>query len=174
VPSILRPEILDAAGEPGEHLLVYQTQVGAEKLPRVLAACGVPCRVYGLRRDLTEDVVEGNLTYRPFSERTFVDDLRTARGVVAGGGFSLLSEAVFLRRPVLSIPVGGQVEQLLNALYLDRLGYGMHAEEPTDDALAAFLERIPDCERALASYSQDGNTVALATVREHVAAAGAR
>jgi uncharacterized protein (TIGR00661 family) len=174
VPPILRPEILDAAGEPGDHLLVYQTQVGAESLPPVLAACGMPCRVYGLRRDLAEDVVDGNLTYRPFSERVFIDDLRTARGVVAGGGFSLLSEAVYLRKPALSIPIGGQVEQVLNALYLDRLGYGMHATEPTAEALAAFLERIPDCERALSSYSQDGNAVALAAVREQIAAAVAR
>jgi hypothetical protein len=54
---------------------------------------------------------------------------------------------------------------------VDRLGYGMHASAATQPVLSAFLERIPDCERALAGYSQEGNAVALATVREQLAAA---
>jgi hypothetical protein len=76
----------------------------------------MPARVYGLRRDLTEDMVDGNVTYRPFGEARFIEDLRTARAVVAGGGFTLLSEAVFLHKPVLSVPVERQFEQVLNAL----------------------------------------------------------
>ena len=68
--------------EPGEHLLVYQTAEGGPTCPRPLGPSGVECRVYGVRRDLTEDQVEGGLRYRPFSEEGFIDDLRTARGVV--------------------------------------------------------------------------------------------
>ena len=71
-----------------------------------------------------EVMVEGNLEFRPRSNEGFVEALRTARGVVAGGGFSLLSEAVYLGKPVLSIPLRGQFEQLMNARYLERLGYG--------------------------------------------------
>ena len=110
----------------------------------------MPCRVYGLRRDLTEDVVDGNLTYRPFSEARFIDDLRTARAVVAGGGFTLMSEAVYLRKPMLSVPVERQFEQVLNALYLEELGYGTHARRLDEATLGAFLGRIPDHARALA------------------------
>ena len=32
----------------------------------------------------------------------------SARGVITGGGFSLLSEAVYLHKPVLSVPLDGQ------------------------------------------------------------------
>jgi uncharacterized protein (TIGR00661 family) len=174
VPSILRPEILAARSEPGEHLLVYQTATGNDVLPRALSAAGVPCLVYGLRRDLEEDVVDGRLVYRPFSEERFAQDLRTARAVVAGGGFTLLSEAVYLRKPVLSIPIRGQFEQVLNALYLEHLGYGMHADEPTADAVSAFLERIPRCLAALEGYEQDGNEVALSVIHARLAEAGER
>jgi len=41
-----------------------------------LQRSGVECRVYGMRRDLHEELVEGNLRYRPFSEQGFIDDSR--------------------------------------------------------------------------------------------------
>jgi uncharacterized protein (TIGR00661 family) len=160
-PPILRPEILaarPAPGErPGEHLLVYQTSTSNTALPEVLRAAGRECRIYGLKRNLTADEVDGNLRYRPFSEAGFIEDLRTARGVIAGGGFTLMGEAVYLRRPMLSVPVRHQVEQVLNARYLEAEGYGQAADEITPTALATFLERLPDLERNLATYDQDGN-----------------
>jgi uncharacterized protein (TIGR00661 family) len=168
VPPVLRPEILAAPSEPGAHLLVYQTSTTNLALPAVLASTGIPTRIYGLRRDLAADVVEGNLTYRPFSEERFIDDLRTARAVVAGGGFTLLSEAVYLRKPLLSVPVRGQFEQVLNALYLQQLGYGRYAPAITGGALADFLAALPRCEQALTGYHQDGNAVAVAALEEQL------
>ncbi len=157
-PPILRPEILAARPEPGEHLLVYTTTGLADPaLAEVLRRSGRECRIYGMRRDLSNELVEGPLRYRPFSEAGFIDDLRTARGVIASAGFTLMGEAVYLRRPMLAVPVAGQIEQVLNARYLEREGYGMAAEAVDDARLGAFLERLPDCERRLAGYQQDGN-----------------
>jgi UDP:flavonoid glycosyltransferase YjiC (YdhE family) len=163
------PAVLAAVAERGEHLLVYQTAAGSETLVRTLHRAGLPCRLYGVRRDLEEDLVDGDLVYRPFSETDFLDDLRTARAVIAGGGFSLLSECVYLHKPVLSLPVTGQFEQVLNARYLERLGYGAYAEAPTPEAIGAFLEHLQHHERALAGYVQDGNNEALAALREQLA-----
>ena len=156
-PPVLRPEILGARAEPGEHLLVYQTSTSNEALPEILRRAGRECRVYGLRRDLAADERDGNLLWRPFSEAAFVEDLRTARAVLSGGSFTLMSEAVYLGKPMLAVPVRGQFEQILNARYLERLGYGVAAEEVTPEALAGFLEGLPELSRALARYRQDGN-----------------
>ena len=156
-PPVLRPEILAARSEPGDHLLVYQTSTSNQRLIDALKRCGVPCHVYGMKRDLTRDEKDGSVLFRPFSEAGFIDDLRTARGVVANGGFTLLSEAVYLHKPIFSIPVGKQFEQVLNARYVEHLGYGAMAESFSAEALGRFLERIPDYTRSLASYRQDGN-----------------
>jgi uncharacterized protein (TIGR00661 family) len=171
LPSILRPEILAAKPERGEHLLVYQTATTNTALPEILQRAKLPCRIYGLRRDLQADVIEGNLTYRPFSEAGFIDDLRTARAVIAGGGYTLMSEAVYLRKPLLSIPVEGQFEQVLNARYLEELGYGAYASELTEARLSAFLAKLPFCEEALQGYTQDGNTKMVAALNEQLARA---
>lgn len=160
-PSILRPEILSANATRGDHLLVYQTAEGNESLTSALAASGLECRIYGMRRGIAEEQVEGNLRYRPFSEGGFIDDLRTSRAVVAGGGFTLMSEAVYLHKPMLSMPIGHQFEQTLNAVYLERNGYGRYARVLDAPSLSAFLAAVPACEERLAAYSQDGNRLLL-------------
>ncbi len=168
-PPILRPEILAAEPREGDHLLVYQTAEGHEELTRTLAQTGLPCRIYGMRRDLKGDEVEGNLTFRPFSETVFIEDLATARGVIASGGFTLMGEAVYLHKPMLAVPLSRQFEQILNSRYLDEIGYGMYAPDLDDPATVhAFIERIGDCARKLAAYEQDGNEVLLAEVDGHL------
>jgi uncharacterized protein (TIGR00661 family) len=171
-PPVIRPEILGARPEPGDHLLVYQTSESNAGLPSLLERCGRECRVYGYHRDLKEDLVEGKVRYRPFSERTFVEDLRTARGVVANGGFTTLSEAVYLHKPVISSPVRKQFEQVLNGRALEAEGYGLAADADLDAGrLGEFLERLPEFERNLAGYRQDGNREILGALDELLARA---
>jgi len=172
-PPILRPEILAARSEPGRHLLVYQTSTSNKALPEILKRGGRECRIYGLRRDLKREVVEGNLRYRPFSETGFIEDLRTAAGVVASGGFTLMGEAVYLRRPMLAVPIAGQFEQVLNARYLQHEGYGLAADTITDARLGQFIEALPEFERNLGRYRQDGNKDLLASLDRTLAAAAA-
>lgn len=158
VPPILRPEILAARPTRGEHLLVYQTGEGYDGLAATLAATGMECRIYGMRRNITEEQVEGNLRYRPFSEAGFIADLASSRAVIAGGGFTLMGEAIYLRKPMLAVPLGGQFEQILNARYLAREGFGRYAESLADPReVREFVAGLPACEAKLAGYSQDGN-----------------
>ena len=168
LPPILRPEILAAKATVGDHVLVYQSQAGNLALVDSLKAAKVPMRVYGLRRDLQADVVDGNLTFKPFSEAGFIDDLRTARGVIAGGGFTLMSECVYLKKPMLTLPLEGQFEQVINALYLEKLGYGVFAQSLDGAAIESFLERLADCQRALESYVQNGNVDMIAALDEQL------
>jgi uncharacterized protein (TIGR00661 family) len=157
-PPILRPEILTAKQRKGDHLLVYTTGEGNDSFAGALRDTGLECRIYGMRRNLKAEEVEGNLRYQPFSEDKFIDDLASARAVIAGGGFTLMGEAVYLRKPMLAVPLARQFEQVLNARYLQLEGYGRHAES-LDDAKTVldFVASIPACEAKLAAYTQDGN-----------------
>ncbi len=168
-PPILRPEILAARPEEGEHILVYQTAQGHAAMLQALADTGVECRVYGVRRDLTEEQREGNLRFMPFSEDGFIEDLRTSRALIASGGFTLMGEAVYLHKPMLAVPLDRMFEQIMNSRYLDYLGYGQYAKDLDDPATVhAFLERVPDYAQALSSYSQDGNRDLLGAVDTHL------
>jgi uncharacterized protein (TIGR00661 family) len=159
VPPVLRPEILRTKPSSGQHLLVYQTAEGHSALPEALAGSGMECRIYGLRRGLTEEQIEGNLRYRPFDEATFISDMASARAVISGGSFTVMSECVYLHKPLLSVPVRGQIEQVLNARYLERVGYGLAAEHVDGAVLDRFVAAISRCEQRLKGYTQAGNRV---------------
>jgi uncharacterized protein (TIGR00661 family) len=147
-PPILRDAILDAAPTTGDHVLVYQTSETFTSLVPTLRRLPGRFLVYGLRRN--EDL--GNVTLKDFSEDGFVADLASARAVIAGGGFSLMGEAVQLGKPLFSVPIEGQFEQTLNALYLDRLGYGEYHRDLDERALAAFLYKTPHYAERLRNY----------------------
>jgi uncharacterized protein (TIGR00661 family) len=167
-PPILRPEILAAGAHaaPGEHVLVYQTATTHTELLDVLAAVpNVPFRVYGFRRDETR----GNVILRDFSEAGFVSDLASCRAVVAGGGFSLMGEAVYLGKPMLALPLAKQFEQSLNALYLAHLGYGECVSQVDSASIERFLARAPGYAERLRGHRQDGNTLILAALDQLLA-----
>ncbi len=165
---ILRPEVLAATVERGDHLLVYQTAEGHEELVEVLARSGMECRIYGMRRQIEEEEREGKLRFMPFSEAGFIRDLATSRAVLTGGGFTLMSEAVSMHKPILSVPIEDHFEQLLNGRYLQHMGFGRTAHEVDDEVLGAFLEALPQCEAAMAHYKHDGNKELFAAVNEHL------
>ena len=141
VGPIIRPEVLAAKPTLGDHVLVYQTAMGDSRLLPALAA--VPNQkfvVYGHGQDSRYP----NIEVRPFDEGRFVEDLASSRAVIANGGFTTLSEAVCLEKPVLSIPLRRQTEQELNAAWLDHLGYGMRGESLDPSEIRRFLERLDD------------------------------
>ena len=164
IAPIVRPEIEAAGAEDGDHLVVYSS--GDPHLLEALRSSGMRCLVYGMRGGPEEDTVDGNLEFRPRSNEGFVHDLRTARAVVAGGGFSLMSEAVYLGKPMLAVPLHGQFEQLMNARYLERERFGMCATEVTPELLKDFVGRLDEFDEALGGYEQDGNSAALQTIEE--------
>ncbi len=165
VPPILRKAILDAKPIPvsdAKHYLVYQTSTSDSSLiPTLNAVSDQKFIVYGLNRD----EIQGNCTLKPFSETGFVHDLATSRGVLSNGGYSLLGEAVSLHRPVFSVPVRNQYEQLLNAFYVRELGYGMFEERIAEEPLRKFVARTPEFAENVAKFSHDSNQKLFATLK---------
>ena len=168
VPPVLRREILNAETSQGEHILIYQTSTSSEDLPEVLAQVDQPFVVYGYRRDIEAEVVEGNVTYRPFSETGFVDDLASARAVIANGGFTLMGETVHLRKPMLCIPLVSQFEQLLNAHYLEQLGYGFSMDRLDVQTIRYFLDNIDAYREKLEGYDAQDNGVLFGLLDERL------
>jgi uncharacterized protein (TIGR00661 family) len=166
VPPILRPEILAAKPKRGAHVLVYQTSTSDTQLVAELNAVkGTRFVVYGLRRD----AVEGNCTIKDFSEAGFIRDLASCRAVVSNGGLSLMHEAIYLGKPVFSVPVRHAFEQEINARYLERMGYGLCAPKTDAGLLAAFLAQEKKYAERVATHRQDGNRACFRVVDELVA-----
>jgi uncharacterized protein (TIGR00661 family) len=162
VPPILRKEILEAAREPGDHVVVYQRAIPEKDLVPMLRKLPYDFRVYGAPKE----EVHGNVRLRAFSGAGFLEDLRTAKAVISGGGFSLMSEAVSLRVPMLAVPIESQYEQELNARYLKELGYGSWTRKIGLGAISEFLERTSEFEKSLSSYERRDNRIVLSCLDE--------
>ena len=169
VPPILRRAILDAKARArsGDHVLVYQTSASDTSLLPALAQIREhKFVVYGMKRadqakatKKSTQAVErvGNCTVKDFSEEGFVADLATARAVVCNGGLSLIGEALYLGKPIFSVPVRNQFEQVMNARYLEELGYGLSADAIEPDLLRLFLRESDKYAARVAKHKQKGN-----------------
>ena len=167
VPPILRRAILDAKprARVGEHVLVYQTSASDTSLLPTLGELGdQKFVVYGMKRSdqaraakkSTQSVV-GNCVVKDFSEEGFVEDLATAQAVVCNGGLSLIGEALYLGKPIFSVPVRNQFEQVMNARYLEELGYGLAVDVLEADVLRLFLRERARYAARVAKHTQRGN-----------------
>ena len=83
------------------------------------------------------------MCFRPFSRDGFVRDLCDCGGVICGGGFSLISEALHLGKKVLSKPIRGQAEQESNARALEKLEKGMVMRDLNSRKISRWLKQSP-------------------------------
>ena len=156
VPPIVRQSIIDAKTQKGEHILMYQTSSKQNDVSTILHQ--IPNQifyVYGFNKD----VIDKNVIFKSLSEDGFVADLASAKAVIANGGFSFISEAVYLKKPVFSFPLKNQFEQFVNAAYIDKMGFGLHFDDFTSDNLKAFLFDLSSFLENLQHYNQIENEV---------------
>lgn len=159
VPPIIRESIITAKEEaqhnpPKEdHILVYQTSESNDSLFSLLKAVKETFVIYGFQGRHDEE----NLIFRDFSEGGIVEDLVKAKGVITNGGFTLMSEALYLGKPVLSEPVGNQFEQHINGFNLQQLGIGQYTQRMNLADLLDFLSNLSLYKEKLNLLSFDDN-----------------
>ena len=152
VPPILRRQFQDAVPSAEGPILVYVTSP-APALIKVLASVRAEFIAYGFGREGRE----GNILYKKPGFETFFEDLVHAQAIIANAGFSLVTEALQLGKPYLAVPVRNQFEQIFNAFWLDRMGYGKFWEELTKERVESFLFNIPQFREKLADCSRKSN-----------------
>jgi uncharacterized protein (TIGR00661 family) len=155
-PPIVRQEILDAAPSDGDHVLVYVTAPSPE-LAGILKRVRTKFSAYGFGRE----GVDGNVTFKKPSLDGFMKGLVTAKAIIANSGFSLISEALHLGKPYLAIPVRSQFEQIFNAYYIDKMGYGAYWEELEKEKIDSFLFNLDEYRANLRNYPRQDNSALL-------------
>lgn len=139
VPSIIRKDILDKKAYKKDYVLVYQSTKSYERLVNILKSVNQRFIIYGFDKNKKE----GNLIFKKFNAGSgFINDLANAKAVIANGGFTLISEALYLRKPLLVIPIRKHFEQILNAWYIQEHKYGEFYEDLDEKSLSHFLMNL--------------------------------
>ena len=92
----IRNSIISQEKKSGSHILVYHTSDTAIDMLHLIKRIDMHFKVYGFGKK--DD--DKNITYHEFNENEFAKDLATAKAVITGGDFSLISEALYLKKPV--------------------------------------------------------------------------
>ena len=149
LPPVLREAVLGLEPRRGEHVLVYFN--GGQGLGRFLERLATLEARFVVYNVENPEVRPPNVQFKGVCDDEFLRDLATCRGVICTAGFNLLSEALFLGKPVLAVPNRGFFEQTLNALYLEREGLGQASFDglPSQTALTKFLATPVQADRRL-------------------------
>ncbi len=137
-PQVIREEIYKLKPTTEDHIIVYQTSKESVKLVERLKNMDENFIVYGFNKDKVDE----NITYKRFNENEFYEDFANAKAVVCNGGFTFISEAITLKKPIYSVPASGNFEQTLNGFYVKKLGYGEYHENMSVKKLQLFLKRL--------------------------------
>lgn len=122
-PPILREKTIRQLPSDAGHILVYQSNSTDQRLIDFLRKfTRRKVHIFGYRE--TEEI-SGHLHFHKRSEDKFLELLASCAFVIQGGSHTLMSEALYFGKPILSIPLAAMVEQRFNALYLERSGYGL-------------------------------------------------
>ncbi|CAM2059100.1 conserved hypothetical protein [Desulfovibrionales bacterium] len=147
VKSILRDSVIERTPWDGEHVLVYQScNAWSDLVPFLKTNIRRPCFIYGYGQDYRD----GHLQFRKFSEQQLLDDLSSCAYVICGGGHTLMTEALYYGKPILSLPLNTAIEQYLNAFYLQKLGYGQYM-----DIFSLYPGLIDEFEARLEDYRKN-------------------
>jgi UDP-N-acetylglucosamine:LPS N-acetylglucosamine transferase len=106
------------------------------------------------------------VTFKTFSEDGLLSDMASCDFVICGGGHTLMSEALYYGKPIISLPVKGAFEQWLNAHYLRKLRFGLHLDMNglTNAAVAGFAAHAHEYRQRVLAADFAGNERVFAAV----------
>lgn len=154
VSPILRKEIIKIKPKIKNHVLVYLTKPNPSLL-KILKTIPKKFVIYSsdfAKKDKNLEFKKQNKT-----NSNFLKDLSECRAIIASAGFTLISESLYLKKPYFAIPLQGQFEQTLNALFLKNSGLGVYSENPTKNQIQEFLSSLDKYKSKLKSHKLKPN-----------------
>lgn len=159
---LLRPQFFGARRSNEGYLVAYLRRAVAKGVVDALKACGREVRLYGLGGAEPD----GNVEYRTIADERFVEDLAACSGVVTTAGNQLVGEAMYLGKPVLAMPEPNNMEQYINAFYLEDCGGGEWREmsEVSGETIRSFFGDWEDFNPRFGPEELNGNRDALSAI----------
>lgn len=118
---IIRSEVRNAVISNEGHITVYLPSYKNERIIKALSEFK-NFRFEVFSKHSSETFRKKNLYFRPLNQQEFLKSLSTSDGVLTNAGFGTCSEALFLGKKLLVIPMKNQYEQHCNAAVLKSMG----------------------------------------------------
>lgn len=141
IPPLLRREVLRVAPKVGNYVHGYMVNAGFGEnvMAWHRAHLSVPLHFFWDKSGEPElKKVDDTLTFQQLNDREFLLRLASCKAYATTAGFESVCEAMFLRKPLLMVPV--HIEQDCNAYDAARNGAGIVCEDFSMDDLLEFTK----------------------------------
>jgi uncharacterized protein (TIGR00661 family) len=136
---IVKPEILKAKPKDKNFYLVYSSKEQLEKIIPLLEKINEKFIIFGLKGNAKN--IE---FYEKYSKELFAEKLIECKGILSHGGYSLMSEAIHLKKPIYSFTSARFYERFFNGATIQELGFGLIEETPSINGLNEFFSKITE------------------------------
>jgi uncharacterized protein (TIGR00661 family) len=120
--------------------------------------------IYGFNKEITDR----NLVFKRFNEDAFYHDIASAKAVIVNGGFTVISEALFLKKPIFSLPIRHQFEQVFNARCVERMGVGVSHKMFREKDLRQFLSNLDSYQENFQKYDSGAQDEILERIEQEI------
>ncbi len=153
VSPILKKEITKLRPKTKNFILVYLTKPNPQ-LISLLKKFKEIFIVYS--SEINKQHKISNLIFKPLGN-TFKNDLKNCKAIIATAGFTLISEALYLKKPYFAIPLKVQFEQTLNALFLKKEKLGNYSENPKEKDIKNFIKNLRQYKKNIKKLKSNPN-----------------
>lgn len=95
-----------------------------------------------LPKDIKDKLKDLNINHYYTGDKRYLDILGSCHGIIANAGHTMGSEAMYLAKPYLAIPLK-YFEQAYNALRIEQGEFGMKRYDIDPETLKTFLSNLP-------------------------------
>lgn len=118
---VIRKQVRELFVTNSGHYTVYLPSYSDEKIIKILSRFkDVKWEVFSKHNIKLYN--SGNISIKPIQNEAFLQSMASSTGVLCGAGFETPSEALFLKKKLLVVPMENQYEQHCNAAALQMLG----------------------------------------------------
>ena len=105
--------------------------------------------------DIKEESKIENVQLKPFSKSNFHIDLISSEKIICNAGFELPSEALLLGKSLLIKPLKGQMEQISNAMSIQKLALGIIMDNLDQNILSDWLSNSKGIKINYSNYAME-------------------
>lgn len=107
-----------------------------------------------------------NISIRPIDKDAFLESMASCAGVLTNAGFGTASEALFLRKKLMVIPMKQQLEQHCNAAMLKEMGVAV-IKKLNSDYVGKIMEWVIKRKTVIVNYPDNAEQIVNTIIENH-------
>ena len=119
---IIRDRIREINTSTSNEIIIYLPTYSINNILNIIKEIPVKMKWTIFTNESNSDYNLEGISINSISDDLFTKKIASCYGIICAGGFSLTSEAIFLGKPMLVVPVKAQIEQQFNAAALEKEG----------------------------------------------------